>query len=287
VVHIHAGVVSPFAYDGAKVVRRLGLPTVITWHCMLDGWTSLLRQGVRKLGWRQTPMVLSAVSRVAADRVQAVFEQEVFVLPNAIDVAAWAPPAPKVPQQPLDVVATMRLAPRKRGVALIEMFGEAVAATGPDAMRLTVIGAGPDGVRMAAAARRAGIADLVRFTGRLSRDVMRALYLQQDVFMAPAKLEAFGIAALEARAAGLVVIGRTGNVLTEFVTDGVDGFLADDDQGMISALVRLASVTEEPSPELRAMLAHTSSVQPELDWAHANTTARALYERARAVGEDS
>ena len=31
------GSLSPFAYDGARSALDAGLPTAITWHCMLDG----------------------------------------------------------------------------------------------------------------------------------------------------------------------------------------------------------------------------------------------------------
>jgi len=43
VVHVHAGVVSPFAYDGARLAVGEGLPVAITWHCMLDGVVPALR----------------------------------------------------------------------------------------------------------------------------------------------------------------------------------------------------------------------------------------------------
>ncbi|KGM15899.1 hypothetical protein N867_04655, partial [Actinotalea fermentans ATCC 43279 = JCM 9966 = DSM 3133] len=61
VVHVHAGVVSPFAYDGARVALRERLPLAITWHCMLDGAVPALRLAARPR-WRRAPVALSAVS---------------------------------------------------------------------------------------------------------------------------------------------------------------------------------------------------------------------------------
>ena len=57
VAHVHMGVVSPFAVDAAFLTTRLGLPTAMTWHCMLDRfarWCRLLGV-VRRwaaAGWR-------------------------------------------------------------------------------------------------------------------------------------------------------------------------------------------------------------------------------------------
>lgn len=35
VAHVHLGVVSPFAVDAARVALGAGLPSALTWHCML------------------------------------------------------------------------------------------------------------------------------------------------------------------------------------------------------------------------------------------------------------
>ena len=77
VVHVHAGVLSPFAYDGARIAIDSGLPTAITWHCMLDGVVGALRTAVSRTRWQRTPAALSAVSHAAAARVREVFGTEV------------------------------------------------------------------------------------------------------------------------------------------------------------------------------------------------------------------
>ena len=61
------------------------------------------------------------------------------------------------------------------------------------------------------------------------------------VFVAPADLESFGIAALEARCAGLPVVAKSSGGVREFVRDGVEGLLCDTDEDMVQALVRLGS----------------------------------------------
>src|SRR5674476_1594506 len=76
-------------------------------------------------------------------------------------------------------------------------------------------------------------------SGRLTRPEIRELYADSAVFLAPAELEAFGIAALEARAAGLAVIARRGSGIEEFVSDEIDGLIVSGDDAMADAVVRL------------------------------------------------
>jgi len=279
VVHVHAGVVSPFAYDGARLALREGLPLAITWHCMLDGAVPALRV-LGRPRWRRAPVALSAVSRAAAERVEAAFGGPVGVVPNGMDLEAWRPSAGRAATGgPLRCVATMRLAPRKRGLALLGAVEDAVGQLEPGSLHLDVIGDGPQRAAMARRVARRDLAGVVTLRGRMTREQVRAAYTDADVFLAPAVLEAFGIAALEARAAGLVVVARRGTGIAEFVTDGVDGLLVDDDAGIARALVRLAS----DEALLARLRGHAVAHRPVQGWRTTLAAAQAEYARAAAL----
>ena len=287
VVHVHAGVVSPFAFDGARVALAEGLPLAVTWHCMLDGAVPAMRTVIRRTAWGSAPVALSAVSHAAAGRVKDAFGARVDVLPNGMDLERWAPSAdvPGTPRDlrrhegPLRCVATMRLAPRKRGPALVGVVEDALTQLEPGMLRLDVLGDGPARSTMARRVERRGMADVVHLHGRVERARVRDLYEDSEVFVAPAVLEAFGIAALEARTAGLVVVARRGTGIEEFVEDGRDGLLVDSDAGMARALVRLAT-----EPELlRRLRGYSRAHRPVFDWPHALAAADAQYERAQAL----
>lgn len=280
VVHVHAGLVSPFAFDGARTAVRVGAPVAITWHCMLDGAVTALRAGARLSGWRAAPVALSAVSRAAAERVRAVFGREVAVVPNGVDLGRWQPHGPRErPSGPLRCVATMRLAPRKRPGALVRLVGEAVAQLPAGALHLDLVGEGSRAGAVRRQVHRRGLQEAVTLHGRLSREDLRERYTEADVFLAPAELEAFGIAGLEARAAGLVVIGRSGTGLTEYLTHGRDGLLVDDDAAMTRALVRLA----RDDDELGRLRRTAREDRPVHGWDLTVEAALEEYSRARAL----
>ena len=130
------------------------------------------------------------------------------------------------------------------------------------------------GHQQAVAAR--GLDGVVRLAGRLTREQVRAAYDHADVFLAPAELEAFGIAALEARTAGLAVVARRGTGIEEFVADGVDGLLVADDAEMTEAVVRLV----EDRRLLEGILAHNRSTPPPFGWPRVLAAADAEYARA-------
>jgi glycosyltransferase involved in cell wall biosynthesis len=297
--------VSPFAFDGTRVALDAGLPVAVTWHCMLDGVVTPLRVAVGRTRWRTAPLALSAVSRAAARRVEAVFGAPVAVVPDGIDLTAWVPSpgrpgepgepegtgpdvengpsAPGLPRsRPLRLVATMRLAPRKRGPALVDVVARASRSLPPGALTLDVLGDGPARAAIRRRAGRRGVGGVVRLRGRVPRADLPGLYAGADVFLAPARLEAFGIAALEARTAGLVVLARRGTGVEEFVTSEEDGLLVADDAAMAAAVVRLAT---EPGL-LERLRAAATAHRPVHGWELTVRTAREEYERARKLRDD-
>ena len=132
---------------------------------------------------------------------------------------------------------------------------------------------------MASAVAGQGLQHVVELRGRLTRPQVRAAYADADVFLAPAELEAFGIAALEARTAGLAIVARRGTGIAEFVEDGVDGLLVADDAEMTEAIVHLA----RDGRLLEGMLTHNRAVRPAFGWDDVLGAAESEYARARSA----
>ena len=283
VAHVHMGVVSPFATDLAGVALGLGLPTAITWHCLMERSQPLFRALGHARRWGARGAALSAVSGVAASSVQAVVRRgtEVRVFPNGIDTALWRPPPRDAPSEnaPVEVVAAMRFAARKRPLAVLEVAARVRDLLGGDLpMRLTLFGEGPERSRLERFAERHDMTDWVSLPGRVGRDALREQYWKSDVYLTPARLEAFGIAALEARTAGLPVVARLDNGVGDFVVDGVNGLLGADDVALAEGLARLVT-----DPALRLRIAtHNREVGPDQDWPSVAALAEDEYRRAGA-----
>ena len=289
VAHVHMGVVSPFAVDCARVTTGLGLPTAMTWHCMLGRLEPVFRAARYVRTWGSRGVAMSAVSAVAAEPLQRIVgaggvDCVVNVLSNGIDVERWAIPAGQTPaRDPGDgirVVSAMRLAARKRPVPLLRIMARVRAMVPAEtAIRLDILGEGPDLVRLEHFVAAHDMGGWVHLPGRVTRDELRQRYAAADIYVAPAPLESFGIAALEARTVGLPVVGRLGSGVEEFVKDGLNGYLAADDEAMADCLARL--VTDE---RLRAsMTAYNRDTPPEQSWDRILDGAEAEYRRAIAL----
>ncbi|NNG40040.1 glycosyltransferase family 4 protein [Flexivirga sp. ID2601S] len=272
VAHAQLGVVSPFAMDGVRVALGLGLPVAATWHSV----TARAEPFVRALGyprrWAGRGVALSAVSPVAAEPIRRAAGARVSLLPNGIDTSFWCPPAAPAPRRDgaLRVVSAMRLAVRKRPLPLLEAVREA-RASGAD-LRLTIAGEGPLRGRLECSASDAWC----ELPGRLTPVELRELYRSADVYVAPAHLEAFGIAAAEALATGLPVVAPRSSGVAGFVEHGRTGLLVADDAGLRDALVRWAR-----DHQLRESLSsYTRHARPGLDWSSVVGTVIAEYERA-------
>jgi glycosyltransferase involved in cell wall biosynthesis len=247
-------------------------------HSILGGFGTLLRGVDPITGWRRWPVEWTAVSHTgAADLSRALGEgRSVTVLPNAIDVDRWRIDQP-APHDDVHIVAVMRLARRKRPLPLLEML-RCVRERVPDdvALRATIIGDGPRHRSMARALTTHGMGPWVDLPGRLDHDAIRHVFRTADLFVAPAVRESFGIAALEARAAGLPVIAMERSGIAEFVEHERSGLLASDDAAMVRSICAL--VTDR---RLRAaIIEHNRSTRPQYSWDRAVAATAALYRAA-------
>jgi glycosyltransferase involved in cell wall biosynthesis len=108
---------------------------------------------------------------------------------------------------------------------------------------LIVVGDGPESARLKALA-----GPTVRFTGRLLRPQLLDLFSRCHAYVVPG-IEDFGIAPIEAMAAGKPVVGLRAGGVSETVVDGVTGVLfgGPSTEGLVDALERLDALTFEPT----------------------------------------
>ena len=90
--------------------------------------------------------------------------------------------------------------------------------------KLLLVGDGPDRPMAESMCRELGICDDVRFVGR--QEQIEEILAISDLFLLPSDYESFGLAALEAMAAGVPVISTNAGGLPEININGKTGFLS-------------------------------------------------------------
>lgn len=246
IVHAHLGVASPLAFFLARAAARDGIPTLVTVHSMWAGVGPIMSTMDALGGWSTLPITWSAVSEAAAAPVRRLLPPgtQIRVLANGIDQDRWRLPAAAVRPGELVLGSVMRLAWRKRPLALLRIVRRAQMTLerlgDKTRLRLLVAGDGPRQEAMEAYLRRHAMTDWVTLLGRLDRQEVRHVLGASHVFLAPADLESFGIAALEARCVGLPVLAKADSGVSEFIRHEREGLLCGSDDDMADAVVRLA-----------------------------------------------
>jgi glycosyltransferase involved in cell wall biosynthesis len=279
VVHAHVSVVARFSAPLASLASRIGVPTVVTVHSMWNGMGPVPRTAATLAGLRGSPVLWTAVSRVAAAQLANQLRSpcRIGVLPNAVEVAPRAgTPLWRVGRS-VRLVSTMRVARRKRPLQLVRMF-EALRRSVDVPLELVVVGDGPLRPRLEQLVRRRGLQRDVTVTGRVAPRAVLHLVGDADLYVAPAFLESFGLAALEARCVGLPVVGHAASGMTDFIRDGVEGRLCSSDLDMVERLRELVL-----DHDLRhRMSEHNRTVPSTMTWANAMLAHDAAYAEVRS-----
>lgn len=275
VVHVHVGAVSQFAWGGIIAAHKLRIPTLSTVHSMWGPISRGLYSGARVIfGWN-TWTALSAVSQSAATPVRKASRARVLITGNGVDLAGWRAPDSRTGQR-LHLVCATRFSPRKRIEAILNISLKLHQQLGSQAPRFTLAGSGSRLEYARNFVSKNNLHEIVALPGRVQRDQLRELYASADAFIQVSVRESFGLAAIEARAAGLPVIGRTGNGFSEFVEAEVTGILESSDKRIINRVLELVR-----KPELLENLRSNSRQNPPTqDWDYAVRAAEHGYHAA-------
>lgn len=91
--------------------------------------------------------------------------------------------------------------------------------------KLLFVGDGPERGHAEELCRRLGICDDIRFVGK--QEQMEDILAIADLFLLTSEYESFGLAALEAMAAGVPVVSTNAGGLPEIMVQGITGFMGN------------------------------------------------------------
>lgn len=158
---------------------------------------------------------------------------DIAITPFGVDLAAYAgiKPEPAVQKSKL-IIGTVKTMKPKYGIdTLIEAFALLQKSlqskpdlTAPD-IELHMVGGGEQTPELHALAVRRGIADKVNFVGHVPHSQVPKELAKLDIYVALSRNESFGVAIIEAGAAGRPVVVSNAGGLPEVTVDGVTGFV--------------------------------------------------------------
>lgn len=225
---IHAHFAGKYAYYLSK---EYNIPYIITEHSSAIN-TDTLPAGLKEaitVQYKNAAKVI-AVSNALADRIKCHSGVECEVIPNIIDTNIFSTVERKT-HRGFRLVTTSNLIPLKRTINILKALPVLIVMD--EDIRLDIIGEGPSKNELISYAKEKGLEKYIIFHGLLKRELIAEIYRQSDCFILPSLTETFGVAYVEAMAAGLPVIATRCGGPEDFVNEA-NGILIDvDDLGQL------------------------------------------------------
>lgn len=248
---IHIATPGPVGLCALLVARTLGLPVVVSHHTELARYAleltgDRLAAEVATLGLRwlygQARRVYVPSRHVGAGLAdEGVDPSRMILFGRGVDVVRFDPThrstamRRRIGGKASTVVLYVGRLSKEKGIFSLAQAMRTASATSP-ALRLAVVGDGPD--RDAMAAALTGVSHT--FLGTLTGQDLAAAYASADIFCLPSETETFGQVVLEAAASGLPAIVSDRGAAAEQVEDEVTGLVAPGTAAIAQAIERLA-----------------------------------------------
>jgi glycosyltransferase involved in cell wall biosynthesis len=198
--------IGPLLYAGLAA-RLAGVPVLA--HIEHDAWhyNDARRQRLGRFLMRIVKPRLAAVSSAVADGVEESIGSRPAIIPNGADLELFKPSSRKAARERLGLSEHVKLigcAGRLEEVKGFDLLIDAMAQLPPD-IHAVIFGAGSQEHALRNRAGFLGVGRRLTFAG-LSSD-MSSVYPAFDIFCLPSRFEGLPLAALEAQACDIPVVG--------------------------------------------------------------------------------
>lgn len=280
---VHAFWPLPHGLLGLAAKRAGRIPLVSTFFGVELTWMEsqlpFLRPLLRRIA-RGSDAVTVISSYTGAQLRRTVPEARPFVVPFGATVEPPAEvSAPFRADGPARLLFVGRLVERKGVHRLLEALAR---LPDPSAVRLKVVGGGPERARLEGLARELGVADRVEFTGFVSADGLQRAFEEADAFVLPAvrdrkgDVEGLGVVLIEAMAHARPVVASDAGGIPDIVRDGETGLLVppDDPDALARAIERLR---RDPEAARALGLRGREWVTRQFGWERITDSLESLY----------
>ncbi|MBE2229636.1 MAG: N-acetyl-alpha-D-glucosaminyl L-malate synthase BshA [Chitinophagaceae bacterium] len=287
-LHVHYAIPhASAAYMAKQILKKEGkhIPVITTLH-----GTDITLVGRDKT---YAPVVTFSINE--SDAITAVsenlkketlshfhIEKEIEVIFNFVDVSRFS-------RRPIDAFRKV-IAPNgerillhasnfrkiKRVQDVVKIFAE-VNKQIPS--KLLFVGDGPERSTAEDLSRELGICDEIRFVGK--QEQMEDILAIADLFLLTSEYESFGLAALEAMAAGVPVISSNAGGLGEINIHGETGYLSE--VGDVASMSRQAMEILKDDASLQGFKERAAAHSKKYDIHHIVPQYERLYERFLSV----
>ena len=256
IVH-HAAPLMYLYLNFVKKMQKNNIKTIVYAH-----GNAVDMYHVHEKGWQIRKLILQSAIK-CADQIISISESvknslincvrksgyKITVIYNGVDLNRFENVQPHSFSTPVKFIYVGRLI-KEKGVQVTLQVLSKLSDDLP--WTFCIVGDGPYKSELEKISNKYGLEEKVQFLG--TRNDVPQLLQSADIFIhLPIWEEGFGIAVVEAMAAGLVCIcGRSG-AMPEIITDGKDGFLMDKDseKQLANSLERIFKLADEDKKKIQ------------------------------------
>jgi len=227
-----------------QVARNLGIPLVFTHHTLYEKYAHyfpFFRKVTERLAISRAVAFANKADLVIAptNGVKKLLESQgvrtrLEVVPTGVELPGEKVADPPSVRHRFGISAEARLClylgrlAKEKGLDFLLRSFQRIAECEAKAV-LLLVGDGDERRPLSLFTRDLGLRGRVLFAGPCPPDETHSFYGAADLFLFPSLSEAQGLVVLEAMACGAPVVARRSLAVEDFVEDGRDGFLTEDD----------------------------------------------------------
>ena len=278
----------------ADLVLALGLgrkqPFVVHWHADITTRSTLrpiVEPFMRRTLRRAAAIIVSDEVLARETPILREFSDKCRVVPFGVDVEKYASPetegdaiASARPRKPNAILACGRLVPYKG-------FDILIRAAALDRFSVSIVGEGRERGRLEKLAAELGVSDRVHLLGAVSEERLIQLLHSAEVFVLPSVTDAetFGLAQLEAMAAGCAIVNTAlSTAVPKVARDGLEALTVPPGDPARLAIA-IASLLRDPEEARRLGEAGRRRARDSFSSEHFKSNIEDIYLAAAAPVE--